>query len=89
MQHGVAVVASRVGGIPEVVMDNQTGLLIECGDIAGFCAAIEKMVNQPELRRRMAEAGRERARLFSLDVMTKRYLELYGQCLEDFFRSRS
>ncbi len=82
MQHGVAVVASRVGGIPEVVSDNQTGMLIECGDVAGFSAAIEKMYNEPELRGQMAEAGRRRAQLFSLDVMTKRYLELYTQCLE-------
>ncbi|MCH7881063.1 MAG: glycosyltransferase family 4 protein [Proteobacteria bacterium] len=87
MQQGVAVIASRVGGIPEVVLDNQTGLLIECGDVAGFCAAIEKMCNEPELMARMANAGRERAELFSLEVMTERYLQLYRQCLEDFSRS--
>ena len=43
MQHSVAVVASRVGGIPEVVLDNETGRLIECGDVDGFSAVIEKM----------------------------------------------
>ena len=82
MQHGVAVVASRVGGIPEVVLDNQTGLLIERGDVEGFCAAIEKMCKEPDLRARMAKAGRERAQLFSSKVMTERYLEIYRQCLE-------
>jgi len=83
MQHGVAVVASRVGGIPEVVTDKQTGLLVECGDVDGFCAAIETMYNEPELRKRMAEAGRERAGLFSLKEMAERYLELYRQCLSE------
>ena len=88
MQHGVAVVASRVGGIPEVVSDNQTGMLIECGNVSGFSAAIEKMYNEPELRGQMAEAGRRRAQLFSLDVMTKRYLELYTQCLEMYSKGK-
>ena len=84
MQQSVAVVASRVGGIPEVVLDNQTGLLIECGDVVGFCAAIEKMCKEPELRARMAKAGRERAQLFSSKVMAERYLVLYRQCLEGY-----
>ncbi len=89
MQFGVAVVASRVGGIPEVVLNNQTGVLIDCGDVARFSSAIEKMYNEPELRVRMAEAGRERAQLFSLEVMTERYLGLYRRCLEDFHGDRS
>ncbi len=87
MQHGVAVVASRVGGIPEVVTDKQTGLLVECGDVDGFCAAIETMYNEPELRKRLAEAGRERARLFSLEAMTKCYLEIYRKCYSPNSRS--
>jgi len=81
MQHKVAVIASRVGGIPEVVSDRQTGILISSGDIDGFAAALEQLCADPILRKRMAEAGRKRAELFSLQNMTEQYLALYQQCL--------
>ena len=81
MQQSVAVVASRVGGIPEVVVDKITGYLVTSGDVDGFCAALKELHSKPELRERMARAGLERANSFSLKVMTDRYLELYRQCL--------
>ncbi len=81
MQHKVAVIASRVGGIPEVVSDNETGLLIESADIAGFSAALEGLYVDPVMRTRLADAGSQRAELFSLQKMTERYLELYQECL--------
>ena len=87
MQHNVAVVASRVGGIPEVVSDNHPGMLVKSGDVAGFCAAIGKMCSDSELRKRMAEAGRERAKLFSLEVMTESYLKLYSQSFDEHSNS--
>lgn len=81
MQQSVAVVASRVGGIPEVVVDKITGYLVTSGDVDGFCAALKELHSKPELRERMVRAGLERADSFSLKVMTDRYLELYRQCL--------
>ena len=81
MQHKVAVIASRVGGIPEVVSDNETGLLIESADIAGFSAALERLCVEPATRIRLAGAGRQRAEIFSLQKMAERYLELYQECL--------
>jgi len=83
MQHGVAVVASRIGGIPEVVVENQTGILLESGDVDGFYAALVELNDKPELRTRMAKEGRSRARSFSLEVMTESYLEIYRQCLSE------
>ena len=81
MQHKVAVIASRVGGIPEVVSDNETGLLIESADIAGFSAALEGLYVNPVMRTRLADAGSRRAEIFSLQRMVGRYLELYQECL--------
>jgi glycosyltransferase involved in cell wall biosynthesis len=56
---GVPVVACRVGGIPEVVQDGVTGLLAPPNDPEAFAAAVSKLIGDPELRRRMSEAGRK------------------------------
>ncbi|OGC90381.1 MAG: hypothetical protein A2W25_02180 [candidate division Zixibacteria bacterium RBG_16_53_22] len=56
---GLPVVATRVGGIPEVVVDCETGLLVERKDVSQLAQAILKLVNEPELRRKMGRAGRK------------------------------
>lgn len=61
MCHGIPVVATRVDGIPEMVEDGVTGLLVAPGDAAGFTAAAEKLLRDPELRARLGAAGRRRA----------------------------
>jgi colanic acid/amylovoran biosynthesis glycosyltransferase len=60
MASGIPVVASRLGGIPELISDEQTGLLVAPGDPAGLADALGRLQASPELRRRLAEAGRER-----------------------------
>ncbi len=86
-----AVVASRVGGIPEVVVPEETGLLVdltlrpgtfEPADPAAFSSALAAAINRlgrdPELRRRMGEAGRRRALAhFSWDAIAETTLGLY------------
>jgi colanic acid/amylovoran biosynthesis glycosyltransferase len=52
------VLASRVGGVPEVVQDGRTGLLVPPGDIDAFTDALQYLVDHPEDRMRMGEAGR-------------------------------
>lgn len=77
MAAGLPVVATRVGGIPEIVRDGVNGLLCEPGDVAGLTAAMLRLREDPELRARMAAANRERAREFSPRHMARRYEELY------------
>jgi colanic acid/amylovoran biosynthesis glycosyltransferase len=60
MAHGKPVVASAVGGIPELVEDGVTGFLVEPGDVAGLRAAIERLLADPMLRRRLGLAARAR-----------------------------
>lgn len=55
------VVATRVGGVPELVCDGENGFLIEPGDAAGFAGAVSRLLRDPDLARRMAENGRVRA----------------------------
>lgn len=78
MAAGKPVVATRVGGIPEVVADGETGLLVEPRDHKGMADAIVRLLNDPELRGRMGAAGLERARRrFSAERMVQDTLRVY------------
>jgi glycosyltransferase involved in cell wall biosynthesis len=63
------VVSTKLAGIPEMVADGETGLLVDPGDDRGLAEAIAKLAGDAALRRRMGEAGRARAeRMFALRV---------------------
>lgn len=53
------VVATRVGGVPEIVRHGETGLLVEPGDVDGFARAVSTLLESPDLARRMGEAGQD------------------------------
>ena len=57
---GRPVVATRVGGVPDVVEDDADGMLVRVGDIDGIADALERLAHDPELRRRLGDAGRAR-----------------------------
>lgn len=61
MAAGRPVVASRVGGLPEIVEDHYTGLLVEPGDRAGLAEGLKRLLADPALRTRFGAAGRQRA----------------------------
>lgn len=78
MASGKPVVATNVGGNPEVVVNGETGLLVPPKDPAKMAEAIIKILSDKEMAKRMAEAGRKRAEeKFSLERMVKEYQELY------------
>jgi glycosyltransferase involved in cell wall biosynthesis len=60
MAHGRAVVATAVGGLPDMVLDGETGLLVPPGDTGALRAAIDRLLADADLRRRLGAAGRER-----------------------------
>ncbi|MGW7819774.1 glycogen synthase [Streptomyces puniciscabiei] len=85
MACGTPVVASRVGGIPEVVDDGRTGVLVEVDDgfEAGLARALDTVLGDPEAARRMGEAGRERAvGEFGWDAVARRTAALYEEVLK-------
>ncbi|HEV3478319.1 MAG TPA: glycosyltransferase family 4 protein [Gaiellaceae bacterium] len=80
MAAGLPVVGSSVGGVPELVGDGETGFLVEPGNPDELAAAIGRLLADPELRRRMGEAGRERARVrFALEPFWRAHLDLYSR----------
>ena len=62
MEAARPVVATRVGGVPDLIEDGVHGLLVEPGDPAALAAAVGRMLRDPEAARRMGEAARERRR---------------------------
>ncbi len=78
MAAGRPVVATRTGGIPEVVADGETGILVPPGDPGALRRAFERLAADRELRERMGRAGRERAaREFSVERMVNSFQTLY------------
>jgi len=74
---GVPVVATAVGGIPEVVENGRTGLLAPARDPAAFAGALEEALRDPAGARRRADAARLTVRAFSADAMVERTLQEY------------
>ncbi|MBX5468682.1 MAG: glycosyltransferase family 4 protein [Thermoleophilaceae bacterium] len=77
MALGKAVVATRAGGVPEVVSDGVDGLLVEPGDPAALAAAVARLASDPELRRRLGEGARQRAERLSDHDVADRLDALY------------
>jgi glycosyltransferase involved in cell wall biosynthesis len=68
MAAGVPVVSTAIGGIPEMVSENETGFLVPSGDPAALAGAIEKVIDDRLLAQRLGQAGYERAqKLFSIE----------------------
>jgi colanic acid/amylovoran biosynthesis glycosyltransferase len=68
MATGLPVVSTNIGGIPEMVIENETGFLVQSSDAAGMADAIEKIVNDRSLARELGHSGYKRAQaLFSIE----------------------
>jgi glycosyltransferase involved in cell wall biosynthesis len=79
---GKAVVATNFSGIPEIVEDGVTGILVLPRDSKALAKAIMTFIKDPVLRQTMGEAGKQRAeQLFPLDRMLKETFKVYEECI--------
>jgi glycosyltransferase involved in cell wall biosynthesis len=82
MAHGRPVVATAVGGLAEAVVDGETGLLVEPGDVSALRGALERLLADAPLRARMGAAGRERVRTrYSREVAATATVAAYASAL--------
>lgn len=79
---GIAMIAGRAGGIPEIVQDGKNGLLFEPGNQAQLSQCLETLLSQASLREQMGQAGRQIAQnQFSIDTMVDGNLSVYHKIL--------
>src|SRR5690606_9247916 len=82
MASEVAVVATRVGGVPEVVDDGADGFLFDVGDLESMADAAFSLLADPDLRARMGRSGREHAkRDFCHEGIVGEYVKLYEETI--------
>ena len=76
------MVATNVGGIPDIVNHNETGLLVPSGDAKAAADAMVKLLSDTKLREKFAKAGEMHAEKYDWAMIAKQYAAVY----EDFFR---
>jgi glycosyltransferase involved in cell wall biosynthesis len=81
MAAGKPIVASNVGGIPDLVQHEYNGLLVPPADDKALAAAIMQLINNPEKAKLMGQRGRERCHQFSVEAMTEKIDRLYLELL--------
>jgi glycosyltransferase involved in cell wall biosynthesis len=77
---GKPVIASNVGGIPEMVDDGVNGFLFQIGDTVALTDRIRRLIHDPALRREMGQRGREKAEeIYNRNRHYERIMEVYGE----------
>jgi glycosyltransferase involved in cell wall biosynthesis len=80
----IPVVASNVGGIPDLVKDNKNGILVNPGDPSELAKAMKKLLTNSEMSISMGENGYQRAtETFSAESMSEKILSVYKECLKE------
>jgi len=83
MACGCCAVASDAGGNPELIRNGETGMLFPAGDAGALAAALELLIGNASLRRRLAAAGMQWVRgNFSLRASAQRMGEIYAELIE-------
>jgi glycosyltransferase involved in cell wall biosynthesis len=83
MASGKPIVASRTGGIPEVVEDGRSAMLVPPGDPEALAAAMRAVGEDPERRERMGRAGKERVLRFAWPTLAPKFLQLFEEVAHD------
>lgn len=82
MNHGIPVVATRVGGNPELVVEGETGFLVPPRNPEAFAERVTALLRDPALRHRLGAAGRRRVEeRFDIRTAARRYLAVYDEVL--------
>jgi glycosyltransferase involved in cell wall biosynthesis len=78
---GCAVIGTTVGGIPDIVQNGETGLLVPPNDIDAAAEALSRLLSDTDLRQRLAENGKRHAQGYDWSIIAKKYEEVYQELL--------
>ncbi len=81
MASGKSIIASRIGGNPEIIADGETGLLVPPGDVQALQSAIERLLANPGARERMGQAGLKRVQRFFASNVVPQFEAVYREVL--------
>jgi glycosyltransferase involved in cell wall biosynthesis len=82
MAAGRPVIASAVGGLPDLVVDGTTGVLVPPGDVAALQSSLSELLADPARRAQMGQAGRQRATRYSASVVVPQIERVYQEALD-------
>jgi glycosyltransferase involved in cell wall biosynthesis len=82
MTRGRAVVASKVGGIPELIEDGVSGLLFPPGDVDALAERLQRVMTSPELERKLGAGAKARARSFTMDQQISEMIETFADVFD-------
>ena len=83
MSYGKPVICSRIGALPEIVIDGQTGLLHEPNDLDELVGHVKRLYSRPELCRSMGEQGRRRVmEEYSRERVYDRLIQIYQRAMQ-------
>lgn len=82
MAAGLPVIGSRAGGIPDIIDDQASGLLIKAGDAEALAMAIKRIAESESLRKQLLVGAREKLKSFDISTTAKLYTELYNELVQ-------
>ncbi len=77
MAAGRAIIGTRVGGVPEAILDGETGLIVPREDTTALCSALVRLVQDDDLRRSLGEGAHRRSGIFSWSAIADQYIDVY------------
>ena len=81
MAMGKPIIASRIGGLPDIIVDGESGLLVRTDDATELSAAMQRLITDLALRQRLGNAARDRVELFKASVVVPQYEAAYAKLL--------
>lgn len=82
MSQGKAIIGTKPGGHTDMITHNQSGLLVHQGDVAGLAAAMQRLIDDPELCDRLGAAAKLQAHKYVADVSVPRFEQLYHKMVQ-------
>jgi glycosyltransferase involved in cell wall biosynthesis len=76
---GTAIVATAVGGVPQVITDGVDGLIVPPGDPTALADAVERVATDADLRRRLGAGATARSAMFDVETATREVEDIYRQ----------